>query len=177
MNLRYLFVLGTASLLIPIASAIAFGQTESAPRGTEPPFSRDRQGSDCPPPPPGMGDRPPRPMGEGQRGRNPEPRWAKDLNLSTEQRNRIKAIHEQENKDTEELREQMREAHQEMRSLIDSDTGSEQLRSQHQKIQTIRQKLDTRHFEMMLAERQILTPSQRTELGKLMQQRQGRPPR
>ncbi len=165
MNWRYLFLLSTASLLLPIASAVAFNQIKSASIGDS--SNSSTFIAQMPPGPP--------PRGEAQPGGGLEPPWAKDLNLSTEQRDRIKTLHEQAQKEIEGLRQQLLEADKQMRSLLASDTSSEQLRQQHQQIQTLHQQLDNKHFEMMLAEREVLTPEQRSQLAKLMPPPPGRP--
>lgn len=169
MNPRHLLLIGAASLLIPVTSAIAVTTTKSAPIIAQAPQNQrpdgeGELGGGFPPPPGGRGE---------QRG-NGEPPWAKEINLSSEQKAQIKQLHEQAKKDTESLRSQLMEADKQMRSLFASDASPENLRQQHQKIQGLRQKLDNRRFEMMLAERQVLTAQQRTQLGKLMQQRQGK---
>ena len=165
MNWRYLFLLSTASLLLPIGSAVAFSQIKSASIGDSSNSSTlIAQMPPCPPP-----------RGEAQRGGTLEPPWAKDLNLSTEQRDRIKTLHEQAKKDIEGVRQQLMEADRQMRSLLASDTSSDQLRQQHQQIETLHQQLDNKRFEMMLAEREVLTPEQRSQLGKLMPPPQAQP--
>jgi len=160
MNWRYLLVVGTASILIPIGGAIAVSQKDhSNPTPT--------QSSQCAPPPPPMMGRPPEES-------HSAPPWAKDLNLSNEQQERIQTVHEQTLKETEELQQQLMAADQKMRSLLDSDASSDELHKQHQEVQTLRQQLDEQHFEGMLAEHQVLTKEQRTQMSKLMQR--GRPP-
>jgi Spy/CpxP family protein refolding chaperone len=57
-----------------------------------------------------------------------------------------------------------------MHSLLTSDASTDKLRQQHQQIQKLHQQLDDQHFETMLAVRQVLTPEQRQQLDKLMQQ-------
>ncbi|HBB36054.1 MAG TPA: hypothetical protein DDZ80_16095 [Cyanobacteria bacterium UBA8803] len=161
MNLRYLFMLGTASLLIPMGSAIALSQTASQLIAATP-VAAIAQVPQCPAPPP------PPPMAQGRSGGNPEPPWAKDLNLSTEQQEQIAAIHEQARKEGEGLREQLMAADNQMRSLLASDAAPDRLRQQHQQIQALHQQLDNNRFETMLAERQVLTPEQRAQLGKLV---------
>jgi len=160
---RYLLPLSLASLVIPIASAIAIAGPQLANLN---PASAIAQFPPCPPPPPPMGM---------ESGSIPEPPWAKNLNLSTEQRERIQAVHQQGIKAMQQLQLQLFEADYQMRSLLESSAPKEQLRQQHQYIQTLRQQLDSNHFEMMLAERQLLTPEQLTELKRLMQQQWGRP--
>jgi Spy/CpxP family protein refolding chaperone len=168
MNPRNLFLIGAVSALIPISSAMALPTTLSAPIIAQAPPSQplgeEFPGDDVPPPP------------RGGREGNGEPPWAKEINLSNEQKEKIKKLHEQAKKDTESLRSQLMAEDKQMRSLFASDASSEQLRKQHQKIQGLRQQLDNKRFEVMLAERQILTAQQRSQLGKLMQQRQGRKP-
>ena len=61
MNLRYLFMLGTASLLIPMGSAIALSQTASQLIAATP-VAAIAQVPQCPAPPP------PPPMAQGRSG-------------------------------------------------------------------------------------------------------------
>jgi len=107
---------------------------------------------------------------------NPEPPWMKDINPSTEQRERIKAIHEQSRKDTEDFLQQLHKAEDQMHSLLTSNASLDKLRQQHQQIQKLHQQLDDHNFETMLAVRQVLTSEQRQQLDKLMQQRPPQPP-
>jgi Spy/CpxP family protein refolding chaperone len=143
MSLRLLPLLVTASILVPMGSNIVFAQQEPPPPPTE--------NNQAPPPPNG----------------NPEPPWVKDLNLSDQQKEQIKTIHNQEIQETESLREQLTAAEQQLRSLFGSDASTAELQQQHHQIQKLQQKLDDRHFETILAERQILTPEQRAQLANL----------
>ncbi len=169
-----MLLLGAASLMLPIGSAIALSQPELALMAANPTPSSTPNSQCLPPPPMGEGPPPP-PMGENQSEVAPTaPPWAKDLNLSDEQQERIQKIHEQGKKEMEELRPQLMAADEKMRSLLESDSSSDQLHQQHQQIQKLRQQADDKHFEMMLAERQVLTPEQRAQLAKLMPPHQGR---
>ncbi len=96
------------------------------------------------------------------------------IDLTTEQSQKIDAIQEQFRSDNETLFQEMRTNHQEMRSLLASDASDQQLRQQHQKIQDLRQQLGTNRFETMLQIREILTPQQRTQMAELMEQYKGR---
>ena len=142
-----LFVFSTTLLLLPIAT------TQFAP------IEAIAQLPPCPPPPPRTGEVP------------AAPPWAKDLNLSTEQKERIAAIHEQARQDIDKLHAQLLTADNQMRSLLESNASPEQLRQQHQRIQQMHQQLDNKHFETMLAERQVLTPEQLAQLSRISQQR------
>jgi len=163
MNWRFLLLTSTVSVLLPIGRVVAIAQTGSqatSPANNAPPLNFVAQMPlfPPPPPPPGMG------------GESPEPPWAKGLNLTAEQKQRIKTIHEQAKPEIEGMRQQLMEADKQMRSLLESNTSTEELRKQHQKIQSLRQQLDNKHFEMMLTEREVLTPQQRNQLNQLMQQ-------
>jgi len=158
---RYLLVLGAVSLIVPMAIAqpqlpkLTFGESAIA------------QLPPCPPPPPHL-----RGM---EAGNLPEPPWAKNLNLSTEQRSRIQAIHQQGIKAIEEAQKRLFAADNQMRSLLESSVPLAQLRQQHQQIQALRQQLDNNHFEMMLAEREVLTPEQVIDLKRVMQELSSHP--
>lgn len=158
MKFPYLFVLPTTLFLIPISSAIALNQstvTQTNPTGST-------VIAQFPPPPPLMG--------EVQGGDIPDPPWAKDINLSQQQREQIKTIHLNTRKETEALHKQLFEADQKMRSLLGSDVSQEELKQQHEQIQKLHQQLDNKHFDSMLAERQVLTVEQRKQLSLLMPQ-------
>lgn len=95
------------------------------------------------------------------------PPMFEQLNLTEEQQEQIRTLHEQTMATTESQRQQLQEAHEEMRSLLTSDASADELRQQHQDMQQLRQTLETQHFEMMLSIREILTPEQRAELAEM----------
>ena len=72
------------------------------------------------------------------------------------------------------MREELQQARDQMRSLMVADTNSDELRQQHQQIQTLHQQLGTQRFETMLQVREVLTPEQRSQMAELMQQHRGR---
>lgn len=163
---RYLFVLGTTSLILQIASGMGVNQSQLPNVSAG---NAIAQFPPCPPPPPHP------PMMGMESASQTEPPWAKNINLSDEQRSRIHAVHEQGIKAIQKIQEQIFEADGKMRSLLESSAPLEQLRQQQQYIQTLRQQIDNNHFELMLAERQILTQEQLIQLKELMQQQLGRP--
>lgn len=115
-------------------------------------------------------------QGQGRHHRgNHHQRLMEQLDLSSEQSAKIQEIHAQARAEMEGLHEQVKSAHEQMRSLLASDASPQQLRQQHQRLQNLRQQAANRRFETMLAVRQELTPQQRTQMAELMQQRhQGR---
>ena len=163
---RYLFVLGTTSLILQIASGMGVNQSQLPNVSAG---NAIAQFPPCPPPPPHP------PMMEMESASQTEPPWAKNINLSDEQRSRIHTVREQGIKVIQKVQEQLFEADGKMRSLLESSAPLEQLRQQQQYIQTLRQQIDNNHFELMLAERQILTQEQLIQLKELMQRQLGRP--
>lgn len=114
------------------------------------------------------------PRGEGEgRGSGDGPRWLQELNLTPEQSERIRAIHQESKEGSQGLREQMKAAKEQMRNLMNSGASSDQLRQQHDQIQSLHQQLSDRRFETMLKINEVLTPEQRSQLAQLKEQRRG----
>ncbi len=97
-----------------------------------------------------------------------------ELDLTPEQSEQIETIRQQSQADTEPLRQEFQQAHEQMRSLLAGNANSDELRQQHQQIQTLHQQLGDRRFETMLEVREILTPEQRSSWAELIQQHHGR---
>ena len=146
-----------ASLLVPMSSiAASFNQSQTSTSHTVQTMTET-------------------PVKMARRGRgNKEQRLQRmqqELGLNDNQTSQIKAIHEQAKQDTQGLREQMRQAKEEMNQLMASDASDGELRQQYRKIQEIRQQLSEKRFETKLAVRKVLTPEQRTKMAQLKQQR------
>lgn len=94
------------------------------------------------------------------------------LDLTAEQSEKIAAIQDDSRNDNQSLYQEMKANHQEMRSLFNNDASPEQLRQQHQEIQSLRQQLGNNRFETMLQIREVLTPEQRDRLAELIEQHQ-----
>ena len=101
-------------------------------------------------------------------------RMQQELGLDDNQTSQIKAIHEQAKQDTQGLRQEMRQAKEEMGKLMASDASDTELRQQYRKMQGIRQQLSRKRFEKKLAVRKVLTTEQRTKMAELKQQRRQR---
>ncbi len=98
-------------------------------------------------------------------------RWLEDLNLSEEQRTQIRAIREGNQAEMQALHDQLRAEREAMHTLMASDATEAELRSQHDKLQTLHQEVADQRFENMLAVRAVLTPEQRAKLGDLLEER------
>ncbi|PZV12801.1 MAG: hypothetical protein DCF22_11505 [Leptolyngbya sp.] len=154
MKIQSLFLLPTAVLLVHVGSAIAAAQINSMSpvlllAQISPPASSPDQPNEIPAPP-----------------------WARNLNLSTEQRSRLKTVNEQAHNEGEMLHQKLMAAEKQERSLLQSNASIQQLRQQHQEVQKLRQQLDNNHFEAFLGERQVLTSDQ---LAKVIQEFRNRP--
>lgn len=115
-----------------------------------------------------------RPFEFARKGRGYRMERLMELDLTPEQSEQIETIRQQSQADTEPLRQEFQQAHEQMRSLLAGNANSDELRQQHQQIQTLHQQLGNQHFETMLEVREILTPEQRSQMAELIQQHRGR---
>ena len=109
----------------------------------------------------------------GDRGQRLEKLMEK-LDLTPEQSAQVEAIQTESRQTAENLKEQMRSQHENMKSLMTSDASAEEIRIQYQEGQQMRQQLSNNRFETMLRIREVLTTEQRAELAELMEQHRGR---
>ena len=112
-------------------------------------------------------------QGRGWQGRG-MPKFLEQLDLTDEQSAQIEAIHEQYRAVNEQDYQKLQQARESMRSLFAQDANPNQLRQQHQEIQSLRQQLGNRRFETMLQVREILTSEQRQQMAELMEQHRGK---
>ncbi|MFM7602120.1 MAG: Spy/CpxP family protein refolding chaperone [Pseudanabaena sp.] len=99
----------------------------------------------------------------------PSGRMLKQLNLSTEQLQKLKTIRERELVRIRELAQQSRQANKELRDLLAGTANSDTIRSKHDQVLSLQQELQKQHFERMLAMREVLTPQQRSQLRDILQ--------
>ncbi|MBW4522635.1 MAG: periplasmic heavy metal sensor [Scytolyngbya sp. HA4215-MV1] len=145
MKLRYSLLFSVALLAIQVGSSIASAQSPLPDPAQTPPTTQNEI---------------------------PVPPWARDLNLSAEQRSRLNTVHEQARQQGEPLQQKLMAAETQLQALLQSNASIEQLRQQHRVVQQLRQQLDDNHFEALLGERQVLTPEQ---LAKVIQMFRNRP--
>jgi Spy/CpxP family protein refolding chaperone len=99
----------------------------------------------------------------------PSGKVLKQLNLSTEQLQKLKAIRDRDLARIRELSQQSRQANKELRDLLAGTESSDMIRTKHNQVLALQQELRSKHFERMLAMREILTPQQRSQLNEIMQ--------
>lgn len=98
----------------------------------------------------------------------------RELNLTSEQSEKIRDIRAQAKEDMQSVHENLKEQREAMRSLLTSNANPNRLRQQHQKIQDLKESIDDQRFETMLEVREVLTPEQRSQMSELMLQRRER---
>ena len=104
----------------------------------------------------------------------PSGRVLKQLNLTPEQLQKLKAVRERDQTKMRELSQQVRQANKELRDLLASNESSDVIRTKHSQVLGLQQELQKQHFERMLAMRDILTPQQRSQLNEIMQKNRNR---
>jgi periplasmic protein CpxP/Spy len=93
------------------------------------------------------------------------------LNLSADQQAQIKSIREQSKTSNQGLRQQLKTAHDQLKTLLtSSDASDDAIRQAHQQVQTLGQQMGEQRFDTMLKIRNVLTPAQRTKLAELRKQ-------
>lgn len=101
------------------------------------------------------------------------------LNLTADQKQKMQEIRNQFTGRIAQQRQAIRQAQQELMTLMSGKASPEQLREKHRQVSTLRQQMADLQFESMLQMREVLTPEQRSQLTKLMQERRenfrGRP--
>jgi protein CpxP len=98
--------------------------------------------------------------------RHPSDRWLAGLNLTPEQQRQIQALQDRAQPDWVTQAKQLQTEQAVMQALMArGDASAEDLRSQHQVLQTLRQAMSAHRLEVLLAIRERLTPQQRTLLA------------
>jgi protein CpxP len=96
------------------------------------------------------------------------------LNLTPEQKQRMQTIHKETQEQMKPLRQEMRQAQQERKSLLQNNNAStQQLQGNFDKIQGIKNRIAQIQFNRMTKMRDVLTPEQRSQMEKMMQERRG----
>jgi periplasmic protein CpxP/Spy len=108
--------------------------------------------------------------GWGNRGQ----KMFEQLNLSADQETQIKSIMEQAKTSNQGLREQVKTAREQLKTVMaSSDASDDAIRQAHQQVQTLGQQVGEQRFETMLKIRSVLTPAQRTKFAELRKQGRG----
>jgi len=98
----------------------------------------------------------------------PSGRILKQLNLTPEQLQKLKAISDRQLTQIRDLAQQSRQANKELRDMLAGIESSDVIRAKHTQVLNLQQELRKQHFERMLAMREILTLQQRSQLNEVM---------
>ncbi|MEO0373191.1 MAG: Spy/CpxP family protein refolding chaperone [Cyanobacteria bacterium P01_A01_bin.17] len=161
MKFNQVTVLAAATILIPLGGTIAHFTAAPKAAVAQSEQSLFAQASETPTEGEGKGEK--------RRG------WGRaklfeQLGLSDAQKAEIQNIHQQARENGPD-REEARAAREKMRELFASDASSDELRTQYQVSQSLRQELREQRFETKLKIREVLTPEQRTKLAELKPER------
>lgn len=104
----------------------------------------------------------------------PSGKVLKQLNLTPEQLQKLKAVRDRDQTQMRELGQKLRQANKELQDLLAGTEGSDVIRAKHTQVMELKQELQNKHFERMLAMRDILTPQQRSQLKDIMQKNRDR---
>ncbi|MEH2437480.1 MAG: Spy/CpxP family protein refolding chaperone [Nostoc sp.] len=94
--------------------------------------------------------------------------WLKDLNLTSQQLQQIKQIHNQSKQQIAEKSQVIRQEQQELHDLIAGTATKGQVLSKYNQIKLVKQQLADVQFENTLAIREILNPEQRLKFADRM---------
>jgi Spy/CpxP family protein refolding chaperone len=95
----------------------------------------------------------------------------KQLNLSSQQQQQLTAIRQKYQGQMKQLREQLRQNQQELKTMMDGTTPANTIMAKHDQVMGLRQQLDKLRFQSMLESRDVLNPDQRKQFAQLMDQR------
>jgi periplasmic protein CpxP/Spy len=148
---KFLFLALTLSLVQP-----AFAKPKEAPKGPEA-GERGEEAEE-------KGEGPGRGFKEALNG----------LNLTDEQKAKIKELRKGGKEAHKETRESLREGRKALEEAMKGDAKKEDILAKYDALQTLRNKMGRARFEMMLAVREILTPEQRQKFRGFMEKHHGR---
>ena len=100
-----------------------------------------------------------------------EGRLFEQLNLSADQKQKMQAVRDRYKDQISQRMQAMRQAREEMETMMSGTDNASQIREKHRQIMGLRQQLEEVKLESMLAMREVLTSEQRSKLAQLMQQR------
>lgn len=111
------------------------------------------------------------PENRTRRGNSSRERLIEQLDLTDDQKSKIAAIRQKYQERTKQIRETLRINEQELDTLLANNASDREIRAKHQQISRNRQEMNNLQFDSFLEIRQVLTPTQKTEFAKLMQER------
>lgn len=99
------------------------------------------------------------------------PAWQQALKLSPEQLVKMQAIEAKYKPQAQQQQTQLNQAEAAMEKLLVDGASNQDIRAQHQVIQTYRRNLEETRLEAALEVKELLTPAQRQQLAEMNRQR------
>ncbi len=87
--------------------------------------------------------------------------WLKDLNLTPDQMQKIRAIRSRYKDQLSQQRQAVQQAQKELKTLMVGNTSDDQIRQKYEQLKPLRQNLADTRFNSLLEIRDVLTPEQR----------------
>lgn len=106
-----------------------------------------------------------------QRWENKGDKLMEKLNLSAEQQQQIESIRSKYQPEIDNVKEQMQSEREKMSAMMKNNESQDNLRSQHQEIVALQQKMNNLRFESLLETREVLTLEQRQQFSQMMSER------
>lgn len=113
-------------------------------------------------------------MGHRQRGERrgrERGEFMAKLNLTTEQQQQMQSIRSKYQPQMDSIRQEIRSEREKLRQMMANNTSADNLRSQHNKIASLNQKIGDLRFQSMLEMREVLTPEQRQQWNQMMDEK------
>ena len=101
--------------------------------------------------------------------KQPPPSLIQQLNLTNEQRQKIKLIHYRYKQQILKKKNNLAVLQQQLSDMMIGTESVESIRTKNQQLVTLRQEIGALRFESMLATREILTPQQRQKFRKILE--------
>lgn len=100
--------------------------------------------------------------------------WLDELDLTTGQLRQIRAIHQTHEAELQARKTALRSSRQRLRDLMSGDASAEVVRAQRDETMSLEDEVRDLRFEVLLEIREVLDPSQREQLARVMEDRLGR---
>lgn len=100
-------------------------------------------------------------------------RMLRQLDLTQEQKDKLKEMRGSKKGEMKALREKKRAMHKKVQEAMGGDASEATLRSLHTEAQALERQMADLRFEQILAVRKVLTPEQRKKFSELHQDRRG----
>jgi periplasmic protein CpxP/Spy len=94
----------------------------------------------------------------------------RELNLSSDQIQRLQQLRKNSQGKNKERRQALQTAKQELSQLLQGNGSSDRIRQKRQQVQNLQREIADTNFEHTLAIREILTPEQRIKLQQIVEQ-------